>query len=413
MMTPAGDDKHAQPAPRHEHTIGLAVLTLLLVGSFIVLRPFISALLWAIVLAFSLWPVQGRLTRWMGQRRALAALLITLTLAAALFVPLLVTVANLADDARSLAAVGRGWFQTGPPPAPTWLRNTPVVGRRAAIQWEVIAAEINAVLRERRAENQPTTAPSTTAPFTTAPTTGPTTAPSERRSKLRQTLRSIITWAKSWVIAFAIAIGQGVMQVALSLLLMFFILKDGEALAGRLRAMAHRISGEQGIGLLHVAGGTVRGVVYGILGTALAQGLMAGIGFLIAGVPGATLLGLLTFFASVIPMGPPLIWIPAAIWLFYRGSAGWGVFMLIWGVGVSSIDNVIKPLIISRGSKMPFILILLGVLGGALAFGLIGVFIGPTLLAVAYRLVDEWSRARSEALVRASSDRPDQTVQNP
>jgi predicted PurR-regulated permease PerM len=185
------------------------------------------------------------------------------------------------------------------------------------------------------------------------------------------------------------------MQIALSLLLTFFILRDGNALADRLATMARRISGDQGIQLLNVAGGTVRGVVYGILGTAFAQGLMAGIGFLIAGVPGATLLGLLTFFVSVLPMGPPLVWIPAAIWLFYRGSAGWGIFMLIWGVGVSSIDNVIKPWIISRGSKMPFILIFLGVLGGALTFGLIGVFIGPTLLAVAFRLVVEWSRAQT------------------
>jgi predicted PurR-regulated permease PerM len=96
-------------------------------------------------------------------------------------------------------------------------------------------------------------------------------------------------------------------------------------------------------------------------------------------------------------MGPPLVWIPAALWLFHQGQPGWGVFMLVWGVGVSSIDNVIKPLIISRGSKMPFVLIFLGVLGGALTFGLIGVFIGPTLLAVAYRLIDEWSRSRAGA----------------
>jgi len=124
---------------------------------------------------------------------------------------------------------------------------------------------------------------------------------------------------------------------------------------------------------------------------------MAGIGFVIAGVPGAALLALLTFFVSVVPVGPPLVWIPAALWLFYQGSTGWGIFMLAWGVLVSSVDNVVKPWLISQGSDLPFILIFFGVLGGALVFGFIGVFIGPTLLAVGYRLVEEWAALNKEA----------------
>jgi len=103
------------------------------------------------------------------------------------------------------------------------------------------------------------------------------------------------------------------------------------------------------------------------------------------------MLALLTFFLSVVPVGPPLIWIPAAFWLFHEGSTGWAVFMLVWGIGVSSVDNVVKPWLISQGSDMPFLLMLFGVLGGALAFGFIGVFLGPTLLAVGYRLVTEWA----------------------
>ena len=102
------------------------------------------------------------------------------------------------------------------------------------------------------------------------------------------------------------------------------------------------------------------------------------------------MLALLTFFLSVVPVGPPLIWLPAALWLFHQGSSGWGIFMVIWGVGVSSLDNFVKPWLISQGSALPFLLIFFGVLGGALAFGFIGVFIGPTLLAVGYRLVAEW-----------------------
>ncbi len=136
-----------------------------------------------------------------------------------------------------------------------------------------------------------------------------------------------------------------------------------------------------------------------VYGTALAQAVVAGIGFAIAGVPRAGLLTLLTFFLSVVPIGPPLVWIPAAIWLFYQGSLGWGIFMVCWGVLVSSVDNVIKPMIISQGSHIPFILILFGVLGGALAFGFIGVFLGPLLLALGYRLLQEWVSTEAEPSV--------------
>jgi predicted PurR-regulated permease PerM len=131
--------------------------------------------------------------------------------------------------------------------------------------------------------------------------------------------------------------------------------------------------------------------------------MMAGIGFFVAGVPGAPLLALMTFFLSVVPVGPPLVWLPAAIWLFNQGSTGWGIFMIIWGVCVSTVDNFVKPWLISQGSNMPFMLILFGVLGGAMAFGFIGVFLGPTLLAVGYRLVQEWSAAGEAASRNAAS----------
>lgn len=400
--TPAAAPTANQPV-RSERVIGLIVLIVLLVGSFAVLWPFVSALLWAIVLSFSIWPAHHRLTCWLGGRPTLSALTITLGFAAALVVPLVVAVANLADDARSLAAAGRNWVQSGAAEAPAWVRNAPVIGPRAAEHWQGIAAEIEAMMR---APSTPSSLPPNVVDGTHEPAAplppAPTTAPSSSRT--RQTLRTLILWVQSWIVGFGLAIGGGVIQIALSLLLTFFLLADGAALAQRLTSIIHRIAGEQGIVLLNLAGGTVRGVVYGILGTALAQGLMAGIGFLIAGVPGATLLGLVTFFASVLPMGPPLVWIPVSIWLFYQGSVGWGIFMLVWGVGVSSIDNVVKPWIISRGAKMPFVLILLGVLGGALTFGLIGVFIGPTLLAVAYRLIDEWSRRAAPAPVSATSE---------
>lgn len=148
--------------------------------------------------------------------------------------------------------------------------------------------------------------------------------------------------------------------------------------------------------LLGIARTTVTGVIYGILGTGLAQGVLATAGFAVAGVPGAVLLGVATFFLSVVPVGPPLVWTGAVIWLFQQGEPGWAIFVAAWGfLVVSTVDNVIMPFIISRGARLPFAVVLLGVLGGLLAFGVIGVFLGPTLLAVGYRLATEWTAAGS------------------
>jgi predicted PurR-regulated permease PerM len=220
------------------------------------------------------------------------------------------------------------------------------------------------------------------------------------------------TQAQGWIepvskqlLKVGLALGGGLLELALSIFIAFFIFRDGGSLAQRLTALVERIGGERGQHLLEVAGKTIRGVVYGILGTSLAQAIVAGIGFLIAGVPGAALLALLVFFASVVPVvGTALVWLPAALWLFNQGATGWGIFMIIWGVGIANMDNVIKPWLISQGSNMPFILIFFGVLGGAFAFGFIGVFLGPTLLAVGFRLVQEWSAA--QPLPSAAGDQP-------
>jgi predicted PurR-regulated permease PerM len=173
--------------------------------------------------------------------------------------------------------------------------------------------------------------------------------------------------------------------------LAFFFYRDGDAVSRGLDSALSRIAGERAARLKQVAGDTVTSVVYGILGTGLAQSFMASIGLWIAGVPAALLWGTLTFFLSVVPVGPPLVWISATVWLVLQGSVGWAVFMAVWGFfGISGIDNIVKPYLISRGSRLPFILTLLGVLGGALAFGVVGVFLGPTLLAVGFRLLQEW-----------------------
>lgn len=192
--------------------------------------------------------------------------------------------------------------------------------------------------------------------------------------------------------------GAGLFDLTLGIVIAYFLFRHGTVTAERMGALIDRFGGEHGRRLLDVCKNTLTGVVYGLLGTALAQGGLAAIGFWIAGVPGATFLGLLTVFLSIVPVGPPLVWVPAALWLFSEDMMWQGIFLSAWGLLVISlIDNVMKPWFISRGSKLPFLLVLLGIIGGVLAFGFIGVFIGPTLLALSYSLILEWSTVRKVA----------------
>ena len=191
-------------------------------------------------------------------------------------------------------------------------------------------------------------------------------------------------------------IGYGLLDVTLGVLISFFFFRHGLNVATRMRALIDKFGGESGQNMLKICKNTLIGVVYGIFGTALAQAVLAALGFWASGVPGATFLGLMTFFLSLVPMGPPIIWIPAALWLFSEGQTGWAIALALWGlIVISAIDNFMKPYFISLGSNMPLLLVLLGVMGGILAFGFIGIFIGPTVLAVAYSIVLEWSTART------------------
>jgi predicted PurR-regulated permease PerM len=189
-----------------------------------------------------------------------------------------------------------------------------------------------------------------------------------------------------------VAVMRGLGLLALSVLFASLFYLSGENAAAGLLAGIRRIAGERGAYLLALVGGTVKGVVYGILGTSLVQAVLCGVGYWIAGLPSPVLLALATFFLAVIPGGPLIIIVPGAIWLAQNGHAGWAVFLAVWSIVVNVLtDNVLKPVLIGKSSHVPFILIILGVLGGAIAFGFLGVFIGPTLLAVANAVLRDWA----------------------
>ena len=406
------DSRRTKDFWKGEPLLGGLALLLLLVGCFFVLRPFLTALMWALILTYSLHPMQRLFTRWFRGSRTLAACLVTLTVMIVFTGPVVLIGVSIAQDGRDLAVATRNWFMAVPDQPPTWIGQMPVVGDEMKVYWTGLTESRKRWMDQLDKEvKTPPPRPKIVVE------TGDGLVVQEASPALKQSayedtttegrkadsspvvflLGRLLATARSGLISAGLAVGQGVTQVLVSAFLAFFLLREAPELAERLAVSGERLAGARGRHLIKVAGDTVRGVIYGILGTAIAQALVAGLGFWLAGVPGAVLLAVLTFFFAVIPFGPPLIWLPASLWLFAQHQPGWGVFMLLWGLlGISSVDNFLRPFLICQGSQMPFVLIFCGVIGGALSFGLVGVFLGPTMLAVAFRLVDEWSSNRIE-----------------
>lgn len=342
-----------------ERLAAVFALIVLVGGSLLVLAPFTTPLLWGAILSYSSWGLYRRLARAMGGRRKLAAVLIVLLILVVLLGPFVYAGVALGAHVHDIIALVQRLFDAGPPSLPDWVVRIPLVGDSIQSFWVRVTGSSADFVAQLHALAKP---------------------------------------MGHWILAAAIAVTHGVGLLALSIVLAFFFYTGGEGAAAWLNAGMRRIAGPRADYLLTLAGGTVKGVVYGILGTALVQGVLEGVGCWIAGVPAPALLGLATFFLSVAPGGPVIVWLPAAIWLYHSGSTGWAIFLVIWGVLVVGMaDNVVKPILIGKSSDMPLILVMLGILGGAFAFGFLGVFIGPTLLAVAYAVLHDWTIGSPEA----------------
>ncbi|NHZ88066.1 AI-2E family transporter [Massilia sp. CCM 8733] len=331
----------------------MGAIALLTIGCLYVLRPFLAAILFAAAIVISSWPIYLYVLARMRGRRTLAALTLTLTLTFLVILPIALVAYNLADDVGRFYEQLKAAVATGHVEPPAWLRQIPLVG-------ETLYSYVGNLVSSR-----------------------------EQMMVLAQRL---LEPARHYLLGGGIVLGTGVAQMSLAAFVSFFLYRDGHTLLVAIGVAMQRIIGERAERIATTVSQTVRGVMYGLLGTALAQAVVAAIGFVIAGVPGVPLLAVATFVMSLVPVGPPIIWGGAAIWLFNQGQTGWGIFMVVWGlVLISGVDNVVKPMLISRGSSLPFLLVLLGVLGGVLAFGFVGLFIGPTLLAVGYSLMREWT----------------------
>lgn len=342
-----------------QHYAQLAAVVIVIVGCYLILSPFIPAILFSAVACSSSWPLYLRVRRGLGGRSGWAALLMTLGLVVLVIGPSAMLAASLADDVTAAVQSIKELLDHGPVMPPDWLKDIPLIGQPLDGYWHRLAAS---------------------------------------REELVALLKSLIDPAKTFVVIAGKAVGSSLLQMVFATFVGFFFYRDGEVLVQATRKILAKLAGNLGDELLSTIDNTVTGVVHGIFGTALAQALVAVIGFLVAGVPAALALGTATFFLSMIPIGPPLVWGGAAIWLFYQGDIGWAIFMVAWGLlAISSIDNFVKPYLISRSSSLPLLLIVFGVFGGIVAFGFIGVFIGPPMLAVGLTLVQLWTTQRPAA----------------
>ena len=364
MSDPIETPREETPSPAQQRLhqyAQLAAVATIVVGCYLVLHPLVPAILFAAVVCSATWPLYVRLRKSLWDRPALAALAMTLLLIVLLIGPTVLLAVNLADNVAAMVETANALLKGGPVKPPAWVREIPMVGEPLADYWQLLASGADSLVTQ---------------------------------------WQGLIEPARRFLLGAGKVAGEDLLQLALASLIGFFFYRDGEALIFGMREVLAKLAGGLGNELLDTIGNTVTGVIHGVFGTALAQAFVALAGFLIAGVPAPFLLAVATFFLSIIPVGPPLVWGAATAWLVYEGQIGWAIFMALWGLlAISTIDNLVKPYLISRSSNLPLLLIVLGVFGGVIAFGFIGLFIGPPVLAIGLTLVQLWIVHRSQETV--------------
>jgi predicted PurR-regulated permease PerM len=335
-------------------TLAVLFIFALLAASFWVVRPFLPATVWATMIVVATWPVMLRAQAHLWGRRSLAVAVMILGLLLVVFVPIVLAANTIQDNADIIARWSRQLSEMGLPQPPAWIEGLPIVGTRAAARWREIAAA----------------------------------GPEELATHLTPYAERI----GRWLVGEAGTLAMIVVHFLLTFVIAAILYTNGEKAAESVLALARRLDGARGEGAARLAAQAIRGVALGIIVTAIVQSVLAGIGMVTAGVPSAGALAAIAFVFCVAQLGPTLVLVPVVIWLYWKGDTGWATGLLVWTILVASLDNVLRPYLIRRGADLPLLLIFAGVLGGLLAFGIIGLFIGPVVLAVAYTLGGAWVR---------------------
>ncbi len=332
----------------------LAVLfvTGLIAASTWILWPFLPAMIWATTLVVATWPLMLHAQRRLWNRRSLAVAIMTIALLLVFIVPFSLAIATLAAHFDQITAWGTALASFKLPPPPHWLGDIPMFGDRAAHLWDSLADSGVADLVAKA-----------------APYAG---------------------GVAGWFVGALGGFGIVIVQFLLTVIIAAIMFAHGERAAAVARRFGHRLAGQRGEQSVLLAGQAIRSVALGVVVTALAQSVLGGVGLAVAGVPLAAVLTAVMFMLCIAQLGPGIVLIPVVVWLYWSGQPGWGTFLLIWTLIILSLDNVVRPILIKKGAHLPLILLLAGVIGGLIAFGLVGVFLGPVVLGVAYTLLLSW-----------------------
>ena len=342
---------------RHRDDIPRTVLTVLFIGGLIgtaiwILKPFLGAVIWAVTIVTATWPGMVSVQRRLWGSRSLAVAVMTLILLCLLVLPLWMAIDTIVSNTDQIANWVKGVSDFEIPPPPTWLEHLPFVGADLAAAWEkALLAELQDFVK-----------------------------------KLAPYGAIAIRWFATEVGGF----GALVLQFLLTVIFAAMLYARGEAAASWSRRFGRRLGGVRGEHSIRLAGQAVRGVAIGVVVTALVQSLIGGVSLFIAGVPFAAVLTAVMFMLAIAQIGPLLVLAPAVAWLYWTGGTGWGTFLLLCTLVIAPMDNILRPYLIKKGADLPFLLIFVGVVGGLIAFGLIGIFVGPVVLAVAHTLLTAW-----------------------
>ncbi len=334
------------------NTLAIFVILGLIGLSVWVLRPFLPALVWATMIVVATWPLLQLLEGRFGGRRAPAVAVMTLFMLMLLVLPLWLAIETITDHSEQLTDFVKRIAAEGLPLPPDWVAGLPLVGEKLAAAWTQLARDGSSGIIAK------------VAPY--AADTG------------------------RWALSQVGGLGGMLIHFLLVVVVAAILYAGGEEAARMVRRFGRRLGGERGENSMILAGQAIRGVALGVGVTALVQTLLGGIGLAVAGVPFASLLAALMLMLCIAQIGPGLVLFPAVAWMYWNGDNGWATALLVWSLLVTSLDNVLRPMLIKKGADLPLMLIFSGVIGGMLGFGLIGIFIGPVVLAVTYTLTLAW-----------------------
>jgi len=332
-------------------TLQIIWIGILIAASFWIMRPLLPSLIWAAMIVAATWPFMLKMESWLWGKRGLAVAVMTIVMLLLLIVPFSFAITVIIENADRITAWAKTLETQSLPALPGWVTGIPIAGPKLAAAWEHAS-----------------------------------TGPGGLSARIAPYAGDLL----QWFLSQAGSVGAIAIQFILTVIIAAIMYSYGETASAGVIRFARRLGGHHGEDVAVLAAKTIRGVALGVVGTALIQSILGGIGLAVAGVPAAVVLTAVIFILCIAQLGPGFVLVPAVIWLYYSGHATWGTVLLVWAVFVGTIDNFLRPLLIKKGADLPLLLIFAGVIGGLITFGIAGLFIGPVVLAITYRLLEAW-----------------------